>query len=199
MQSSCAASSRGPLARRKPRTARAEDKKEQVITRLVEVRERIVLLVASLPPGKQDEIFLGEWSVKDLLAHLIGWDLANLAMVQEILAGKLPGFYAHYDPDWRSYNAQLVARHKVDDLTELLSSVWAWHGRLIQCLQTVPAEELGRDRGLRYKGYPVTIAGELEVEIRDEEKHYRQLRSFSDSSTVANLKGEQDASDPRAR
>jgi hypothetical protein len=66
-------------------------KKEQVIARLGEVRRKIVAVAASLPPNKQNEIFLGVWSVKDLLAHLVGWDFANLAMAQEILAGKLPG------------------------------------------------------------------------------------------------------------
>jgi hypothetical protein len=159
-------------------TARAQEKKEQLITRLGEVRREILAQAASLPLSKQDEVFLGVWSVKDLLAHLVGWDFANLAMAQEILAGKLPGFYAYYDHDWRSYNSQLVARHKVDDLTELLSSVQASHEQLVEFLRTVPAEEFGRDRGLRFRGYRVTIAAELDVEIRDEEKHCQQLKDF---------------------
>jgi hypothetical protein len=159
-------------------TARAQKKKEQLIAALGEVRQKIIALAASLPPNKQDEVFLGVWTVKDMLAHLVGWDLANLAMAQEILAGKLPGFYAYYDHDWRSYNAQLVARHKLDNLAELLTSVRASHEQLVEFLHTVPVEEFDRDRGLRFRGYRVTIAGELQVEIRDEEKHYRQLKGF---------------------
>lgn len=34
--------------------------------------------VAGAAQGKKDEIFLGDWSVKDLLAHLVGWDYTNL-------------------------------------------------------------------------------------------------------------------------
>jgi hypothetical protein len=161
------------------------------------VRRKILALAASLPPNKQNEVFLGVWSVKDLLAHLVGWDVTNRAMAQEILAGMLPGFYAYYDHDWRGYNAQLVARHRVDDVDDLVASIRDSHEQLVAFLQTVPPEEFGRDRGLRFKGYRVTIAGELEAEIKDEEKHYQQLRAFSGSSNLENLKGKQDASDPR--
>jgi len=178
VESTCTESNGAPLPKRESGNARAQVKKEQVIARLGEVRRKIVAVAASLPPNKQNEIFLGVWSVKDLLAHLVGWDFANLAMAQEILAGKLPGFYAYYDHDWRTYNAQLVARYRVDDVADLLSSVQASHEQLIEFLQTVPAGEFGRDKGLRFKGYRVTIAGELEAEIRDEEKHYRQLKEF---------------------
>ena len=71
-----------------------EDKKQQVIAGLVDARSKILASVAALPPAQQDVVFLGEWSVKDLLAHLIGWDFANLEATKEALAGKLPSFYA---------------------------------------------------------------------------------------------------------
>ena len=54
--------------------------------------------------------FLGHWSLMDLVAHLAGWDYANRAAIDAILAGRLPDFYARYDADWRTFNAELVAR-----------------------------------------------------------------------------------------
>jgi hypothetical protein len=153
-------------------------KKDTVIAELVEARRKILDAAAALPPEKQEEVFLGIWSVKDLLAHLVGWDFTNLAAVQEILAGQLPSFYAHHDRDWRTFNAGLVAAYKREDFAGLLSSVKDSHQRLIAFLRTVPAEEFGQDRGLRFRGYRVTIARLLQAEASDEEVHYKQIQAW---------------------
>jgi hypothetical protein len=152
-------------------------KKETVIAALVEARRKIIDTAAALPPEKQDEVFLGVWSVKDLLAHLVGWDCTNLAAVQEIIAGQLPSFYAHHDRDWRTFNAGLVAKYK-QEVAALLSAVQDSHQRLVDFLRTVPAEEFGRDKGLRFRGYRVTIARLLQAEASDEEVHHKQIQDW---------------------
>jgi hypothetical protein len=155
-----------------------EDKKQQVIAGLVDARSKILASVAALPPAQQDVVFLGEWSVKDLLAHLIGWDFANLEATKEVLAGKLPSFYAHHDHDWRTYNARLVAEHKREDFAALLEAVEDSHRQLEEYLRTVPAEEFGKDRGLRFRGWRVTITALLKAETSDERKHHEQIEEF---------------------
>ena len=65
----------------------AQAKKEGILADLVETREKILDAASSLSPADQDRVFLGVWSVKDLLAHLVGWDFANLEAAQAILAG----------------------------------------------------------------------------------------------------------------
>jgi hypothetical protein len=158
----------------------AQAKKDAIISELVEARRKILDAASSLSPGQQDEIFLGSWSVKDLLAHLVGWDYANMEAATQVLAGKLPGFYADYDRDWKSYNARLVAEHRRDSFAELLSLVEDSHQKLIDLLETVPAEELHRDRGVRFKGYKVTIARLLQAEIDDCKTHHTQIKEFSE-------------------
>jgi len=158
--------------------ATAQAKKDKVIAALVEARRKILDTAVALPPEKQDEVFLGIWSVKDLLAHLVGWDYTNLAAVQEILAGQLPSFYAHHDRDWRTFNAGLVAKYKREDFRDLLSSVQDSHQRLVDFLRTVPAEEFGQDKGLRFRGYKVTIARLLQAEASDEEVHHQQIQAW---------------------
>ena len=152
--------------------------KDEAISQLVEARRKILLAASALPPEKQDAVFLGEWSAKDLLAHLIGWDFANREAAEAILAGRLPGFYAHHDRDWRTYNARLVAAHKREDLAELLDAVRDSHRHLVAYLQVIPSEEFIKDRGLRFKGWRVTVASILHAESRDEEEHFRQLETF---------------------
>ena len=98
--------------------------------------------------------------------------------MQEILAGELPGFYAHYDRDWATYNAKLVTEYGRENFEELVRLLSKTHGRLLAALEDLPAEELWKDRGIRAKGWKVTIGRLLEVERDDEEKHYLQLKEF---------------------
>lgn len=147
----------------------AQAEKNAIIAGLLEARSKLLAEVRFLPAGAEDEVFLGTWSVKDLLAHLIGWDVTNLEAVGEILAGKKPAFWQHYDRDWQSYNARLVAEHKQDDLAELLTSIEASHRRLIDFLDSVPADDYTRN---------TKIGRLLRTEARDEEEHCRQVRAF---------------------
>jgi len=158
---------------------KAEATKQQIIDGLIEVRRQILEVAATLPEEKQVTVFLGIWSVKDLLAHLAGWDVENLEATEAIRAGQLPAFYAHYDRDWRTYNSQLVRRYRLEDYALLMSSVEASHQRLIHHLKTIPADEFGRDRGLRFKRRHVTIAQALQAETRDEWVHLGQLRQLA--------------------
>ena len=159
----------------------AQAKKDEIISGLVEARRKILDAASSLLPAEQDEIFLGVWSVKDLLAHLVGWDLANIEAVEAILAGRLPAFYVHHDRDWKTFNARLVAEHKKDDFADLITSVQDSHQKLVDFLRAIPADEFDRDRDVRFKGYKVTIARTLQVEVDDERIHHTQIEEFKDN------------------
>jgi hypothetical protein len=156
----------------------AQAKKDEIISGLVETRRRILDVASCLPPEKQDEVFLGVWSVKDLLAHLVGWDFTNTEAAREILAGEVPNFYSYYDRDWKTYNERLVARYKKEDFADLLASVEDSHQELIDFLKTIPAQEFEKDRGVRFKRYKVTIARLLQAEIDDEKVHHMQIKEF---------------------
>lgn len=153
-------------------------KKNQIITGLTRARSKILDAASVLSPEQQDQVFLGVWSVKDLLAHLAGWDYTNVEAVKELVASQLPKFYAYSDRDWKTYNARLVEEYKKDDFAGLVSSVSKSHQTLIDFLKTVPAEEFEKDRAVRFKGYKVTLARLLQAEIDDEKIHYDQIKQF---------------------
>ena len=118
--------------------------------------------------------------VKDLLAHLIGWDYTNTLAVKAILTNKVPVFFSHYDKDWRTYNARLVTQYKLNNFRQLVRAVQKSHRDLITLLQSVPAAEFSKDRGLRSDGYKVTIARILQAELDDERVHHQQISSSED-------------------
>lgn len=153
-------------------------RKRAVISRLASARSQILNAVSLLKPGQEDEVYLGNWDVKDLLAHLEGWDYANIQAAQAILEGQLPSFYGFRDNDWKSYNDRLVNQYKIADLAELVESVKATNKCLLDLMETIPAEYFDRDFGVRYRGYKVTIGRLIEAEGGDEEEHYLQLVDY---------------------
>jgi hypothetical protein len=157
----------------------ASSEKNKLIAGLIQVRGEILAAAESLPADKHEQVYLGEWSVMDMLAHLEGWDEANRQAVEQILAGNLPAFYASADKNWKSFNAELVKRHKQPNLWEMLQSAHQSHVRLISALIVVPPAQWDRDRGLRYKGWKVTIGRLMRVELGDELEHLEQLVDFA--------------------
>jgi hypothetical protein len=158
---------------------RDEEEKDRLINSLVEVRREIVQLADSLPRSMQTEVFLGTWSASELLAHLAGWDHTNMDAAQEVMAGRVPSFFAHHDRNWASYNEALVARFRRNDFGRLVRDVERSHRELIRCLEAIPAAEIDRDRGLRSRGWKVTIGRLLRAERQDEIEHLEQLRAFA--------------------
>ena len=155
---------------------KAQPTKDESIQGLIEARQDILQTISRLSPSEQDRVYLGNWSVKDLLAHLAGWDYANLQAAQSVLAGEVPGFYAYHDHDWNTYNARLVAQYKKGDFAELLASVQASHRQLVDYLKTIPEGPFNKDMGVRFKGYKVTIGRLVQAEASDEREHTEQIR-----------------------
>jgi len=156
--------------------------KDQILSRLLNTRQEIRAAIRKLSRAKQRQIFLGTWSIEDLVAHLIGWDETNLQAARSIMDGKLPAFYEYRDRDWQTYNAMLVSRYKQGSVKKLLAAMKRSQQRLIAFLQTIPPEYFARDFGVRFRGYKVTIQRLLEAEWKDEQTHLQQILDFSRES-----------------
>lgn len=167
-----------------------EAKRAQLIAALVTARSQVLTAAAALAPTQQETVFLGTWSAHDIVAHLIGWDDANREAIAAVRGGRLPVFYAAYSPDWRSFNARLVAQHRRASLAETIAAAQASHQALLAALAAVPAEEIDRDFGVRSPGRRrVTIAMLLAAEASDEGKHAAQIEAFAARSRNDNQAG----------
>lgn len=152
--------------------------KHNLLLTLVDVRKQIIDRSRQIDPALVRTPFLGHWSIMELLAHLSGWDLANLEAAEAILAGRLPAFYEHYDKDWRAFNRLLIQRYLVSDFKSMLAAVADSHQQLIAALEPIPAADFFKDNGLRFKGYKVIIGRLLAAEVEDEGEHFKQIDSF---------------------
>lgn len=158
--------------------SKAQTGKETILSALVKTRLDILTAATSLSRADQDRVFLGIWSIKDLFAHLAGWDFTNARAVKSVLAGKVPSFYKYHDRDWQTYNARLVKKYREDSFRDQLAAVEDSQKKLIAYLQSVPPEYFKKDFGVRFRGYKVTIQRLLEAEIKDEQVHFQQIVDF---------------------
>jgi len=157
-----------------------ESRKAQLLDDVARARAAILDAVNSLPADKRRDVFLGIWSSCELVAHLSGWDYANIQAVADIQADRLPQFYAHHDRDWRTYNAHLVNEYSKESWDELMAAVAESHERLMAVVRSLPADEFYRDRGIRFRGYKVMIGRLLEADAKDCMTHAAQVLAFRD-------------------
>ena len=157
---------------------KAQAKKEWLIGEVQKVRTELLTEVAALSRKERDTVFLGIWTVRDMLAHLAGWDYANLDAAKNILAGKLPAFYEHKDRDWQTYNAMLVKKYRRNTLRELHAVVMGSQRKFLAYVQAVPPEDFNKDFGVRFRGYKVTVQRLLEADVKDVQLHHQQIIDF---------------------
>jgi len=66
-----------------------------------------------------------------------------------------------------------------------MAKVRETHKEFIQFLESLPASEIYKDRGIRIRGYKVILVRLLQVEKDDEEIHFNEIREFIDSLPIS--------------
>lgn len=150
--------------------------KIDVIKALSAVREKTLLAIESLHQNTWAEVFLGTWSLADLVAHFIGWDIEGKKATKEILQRKLPSYYLQYDKNWATINNDFVKKYKKGDKHTLLAAVRKSHAQLVAELEKVSENLFNKDFGIRWKGKIITVASDTMSQAIDEEKHFQKIK-----------------------
>ena len=161
-----------------------ERAKKEMIARYLQTRQAILEAADALPVEAHNTAFVGEWTIKELLAHLSGWDYTYLDAFQEILRGELPDFFSHYDHNWQSYNNRMVSQYRQSDLPAAIAGVRESQARLVAFLEELPSEKVFDDCGIcTENGFHVTISGLMESIIMEEKEHLEQVQALAASLT----------------
>jgi hypothetical protein len=121
---------------------------------------------------------LGDWNVRDILAHFIGWNRITLVGCAEICEGVIPFYFYDGTNDYRVVNASFFEKHSSSDRDELLKQVDSTLQALVSYLKTINEKEWELDNGLvHYRGGPVTVARCVDSLIRDYRKHRDEIIS----------------------
>ena len=84
----------------------------------------------------------GDWSVRDILAHVTTWEEEALKYLPLIAQGGRPPRYATYG-GIDAFNARMTEQKRSLSLSEVLRQLDETHSRLIDLVQSAPADQLG--------------------------------------------------------
>jgi hypothetical protein len=126
-------------------------KKDQLLKRLDKAWATLQESYAGLSdPQLMEPGVMGEWSVKDILAHVTTWEEEALKYLPLILTGGSPPRYTHFG-GIDGFNAQMAEQKRNTALSDILRHLDETHHRLIDYLQSVPEEHFTRETRFRHR------------------------------------------------
>ena len=93
---------------------------------------------------------MGEWSVKDILAHVTTWEEEALKYLPLILTGGRPPRYIQ-SGGIDAFNAQMAEQKRDLALSEVLRQLEETHRRLLDYLHSVPDEHFIQETRFRHR------------------------------------------------
>jgi Mycothiol maleylpyruvate isomerase N-terminal domain len=85
----------------------------------------------------------GDWSVKDIIAHVTTWEEEALKYLPLILEGGRPPRYARYG-GIEAFNAEMTKQKRALSLPDVLRQCCATHRRLVEVVRSAPEEQIAR-------------------------------------------------------
>lgn len=115
----------------------------------------------------------GDWSVKDILAHVSWWEEESLKHLPLILQGERPPRYSVLYGGIDAFNALMAEQWRTISLAEVRERADATHRTLMAYLQSVPDEQFTSETRFRrrlgwdsYRHYPLHTQAILEWRAR---------------------------------
>jgi mycothiol maleylpyruvate isomerase-like protein len=118
------------------------------------------------------------WTPRDVVAHLIGWNVYVHEGCDLLRAGKTPAYLNDREHDYRHVNAASVERFASRDRRTLLGELDASFQALERYLAELDAATWDADTGVRVNGRPVTIRNSVRAFARDYDSHRRRLEQW---------------------
>jgi hypothetical protein len=140
-------------------------KHEQQVSKLLERLDAAWAAFQESYAGLPDALLLepgvmGDWSVKDVLAHVTTWEEEALKHLPLIIAGGRPPRYVTYG-GIDAFNAQMTEQKRSLSLAEVRTQLGETHRRIVDFVRNAPGDHFTREtrarRRLRldtYSHYP---------------------------------------------
>lgn len=93
----------------------------------------------------------GDWSVKDILAHVTVWDREALIHLPEIMAGRKPPRYKDRYGGLDAFNALKTAEYRDRSLATVLQMTSDTHAELVALVAGVPEEYVTTETPFRHR------------------------------------------------
>ncbi len=119
---------------------------------------------------------LGDWTPRDIVAHLVGWNRITLVGCGMLREGVEPFYFYDGTNDYRKVNAKFFEQYNSTDRTILLTQLSSGMDALALYLQSIDEDEWELDTGIvHYRGGPTTVARCVDSLVRDYRKHREEI------------------------
>ena len=155
---------------------------EEKVQELSEQVERFLRSIDELP----QVLFLRkihDWSPRDVLAHLIGWNRYTKEGCEQLRRGELPFYFGDSSNGFGTVHARSVQQYASTDRATLVPELRASLTELQQFLLMLQPDEWEADQGVRNRhNRPVTIKRQVEALAEDYEAHRREIVEWVQST-----------------
>ena len=151
---------------------------EEQVRQLAAAVEDFARCLSSLP-GESFLRRIDQWSPRDVLAHLIGWNRHTIAGSEEIRKGETPFYLIDTGEDFSKVNAVLVREISSRDRGELLEGLDASCQQLGQYLRSLDPADWKRDYGVKCRGFVITVENSVDALIHDYANHREQIEEWA--------------------
>jgi len=149
--------------------------RESTLERVRRSLEGFIADLKQVAPDRFRKPALGEWSPRDVAAHIIGWHRLTIAGCEDLRRGVTPPYFADGENDFASVNARLVSENAGRDPDEVVRALRDSFAELAAYVRALPTQAWEAPTGALYAGRQVTIASSIAVLVRDIEAHRRDL------------------------
>jgi hypothetical protein len=156
----------------------SESKAEQ----LAALRSDIAIFVASTGAIPSDAFLrvVTEWSPRDVVAHLIGWNVYTLDGCRDIQEGRNPFYLTDEAEDFKNVNAASTKRYASQEKSELLDQLTATADELLRYLDELEPAAWNRDYGVAgLSGRPSLISQHVAALAADYLGHAQEISSWT--------------------
>ena len=133
-----------------------------------------------------DEQFLSpmdDWTPRDVVAHLVGWNSLMIDSSRSILAGKPPSYYDDSKNDYSNINSGFTKKFSSRSKQELLAQLKSSMENFEAFIFSLPDDELTADHGVvHYSGVPATIGKIINSLASDYQYHTNQILEWNEQS-----------------
>lgn len=131
---------------------------DKLLSQFKEIREEFVEILDRFPAPSRSVVLFGDWNLKDVLAHLTGWDRYFIDILDALQAGEEPPYWGNMS----KFNEASVQKRRESSWEVVFDDFVATGEAFIHCYNQLPAEY----REVRFwKGRSYTPVRMLEINI----------------------------------
>lgn len=147
----------------------------EIVSELKYGRSILLESLEGLSKREMTEIpIYGDWTIKDVLAHIVGWDqrvLHTLPMILQDRASEVPGV------EVEEYNQQSVAAWRDKSLAEVLAEIHTTHQQILDIITGIDHVEI--DRRHERRGRIITIRSYvIDIMMEHERRHALEIEQW---------------------